>query len=59
MNILPKHEFTNSHEDRDCVVCGKPKKYHDGVEEVSRRPDTSGGQKSDIRNPNATEPQRK
>ena len=28
MNDIPKHEFTNSHKDRDCVVCGKPLKDH-------------------------------
>ena len=32
MNDTPKHEFTNSHKDRDCIVCGKPLKDH-GVQD--------------------------
>ena len=57
MNDIPKHEFTNSHADRDCIVCGKPKKEHGQMDSTSRERATQGG--VHLQDKNATEPQRK
>ena len=41
--LVDEHQFTNSYEDRDCVVCGKPKKEHGQMDSTSRERATQGG----------------